>query len=263
VRNADAGLEPRGREAQRCGAAVRPPWLRMGGRIARAVGSTPFRPGVAVGKPGKISEETFCSPRMAGESLVAPAGNLWANESIRQKIIGHRMAVGWSGCFGSGRLRRGFGVGGSHGALALLDKPAGDHGVGVFVEPLVKEGSDLLAEIGGVAEARKLVTLQSIAGSGEKEFPGRLGAAGIHRFLQYLLSNVCAGYCTTRNSMITSHRGVPGLWKFVENEENPQGACSGCAGDYEDPDRSAWEEDFEEEEPKFVEEVGNEPGIDA
>jgi len=28
----------------------------------------------------------------------------------------------------------------------------------------------------------------------------------------------------------------------VENMENPMSACSGCAGDYEDPDRTAWDE---------------------
>ena len=61
--------------------------------------------------------------------------------------------------------------------------------------------------------------------------------------------------------MITSHQGVSGLWKFVEKEEKPQRVCSGCAGDYEDPDRSAWEEDFEEEEAELEREVGDEPGI--
>jgi hypothetical protein len=36
----------------------------------------------------------------------------------------------------------------------------------------------------------------------------------------------------------------------VENKGGSLSACSGCAGDYEDPDRSAWEEepaDAEEE----------------
>jgi hypothetical protein len=52
-----------------------------------------------------------------------------------------------------------------------------------------------------------------------------------------------------------------GLWKTVESEEKSVRACSGCAGDYEDPDRSAWEEDFEEEErADFEEEVDDEPG---
>jgi hypothetical protein len=30
----------------------------------------------------------------------------------------------------------------------------------------------------------------------------------------------------------------------------PLGACSACAGDYEDPDRTAWREEDEEDEEK-------------
>ena len=33
----------------------------------------------------------------------------------------------------------------------------------------------------------------------------------------------------------------------MENVEIVWRACSGCAGDYEDPDRSAWEEEEEED----------------
>jgi hypothetical protein len=62
--------------------------------------------------------------------------------------------------------------------------------------------------------------------------------------------------------VITSNRRVTGLWKNVENEEIFARACSGCAGDYEDPDRSAWEEDFEEEDLEVTEEAGDEPGPD-
>jgi len=46
----------------------------------------------------------------------------------------------------------------------------------------------------------------------------------------------------------------------VQSEEISARACSGCAGDYEDPDRSAWEEDFEEVDVEFREEAGDEPG---
>jgi hypothetical protein len=60
--------------------------------------------------------------------------------------------------------------------------------------------------------------------------------------------------------MVTSNREVYTLWKSVEIEENVVVACSGCAGDYEDPDRTAWEGEFEEEE---AEEAGDEPGSDA
>jgi hypothetical protein len=59
--------------------------------------------------------------------------------------------------------------------------------------------------------------------------------------------------------VITSNGRVTWLWKSVETEEKPERACSGCTGDYEDPDRSAWEEGFEEEE-EILEETGDEPG---
>ena len=34
----------------------------------------------------------------------------------------------------------------------------------------------------------------------------------------------------------------------MQKQENGMELCSGCAGDYEDPDRSAWEEELAEEE---------------
>lgn len=34
----------------------------------------------------------------------------------------------------------------------------------------------------------------------------------------------------------------------MESVEIPVGACSGCAGDYEDPDRTAWEPDEDEDD---------------
>lgn len=39
----------------------------------------------------------------------------------------------------------------------------------------------------------------------------------------------------------------------MESVEIPVGACSGCAGDYEDPDRTAWEpheDEDDEDRPK-------------
>lgn len=62
--------------------------------------------------------------------------------------------------------------------------------------------------------------------------------------------------------MITSNHTVTMLWKNVESEEKPARTCSGCAGDYEDPDRSAWEEGFEEGDEELREEACDEPGPD-
>ena len=259
--NADTGLEVRGFGPQGCEAAARPLGKRLCGRIERVAGGTPFRPSGARGSLDKIVKTERVSPPRSGERSGAAARNVWTNESIRQKIIGHRMAV----CgrrFGGGLVRRGLGFRGEDRALALLDKPARDHGVGVFVEPLVEQGRDLLAEIGRVAEAREFVALQGVAGSGEKELPGRLGAIGVHGALRWNVVTRSLLYRSTIHSMITSNRRVTMLWKSVESEEKPARACSGCAGDYEDPDRSAWGDEFEEEDEDLREEVGDEPGPD-
>jgi len=113
-----------------------------------------------------------------------------------------------------------------------------------------------------VTEAGEFVALQSVAGSGEKELPGWLGAIGVHGALRLKWVTYSGRYRNSRHSMITSNRGVTRLWKNVESEEISARACSGCAGDYEDPDRSAWEEDFEEADGEFREEAGDEPGPD-
>jgi len=45
----------------------------------------------------------------------------------------------------------------------------------------------------------------------------------------------------------------------VEKEEGFLEACSGCAGDYEDPDRTAWEELEEEALEGLAQELEDEP----
>jgi len=261
VRNADAGLELRGIGPQGCEAGARPPVKRDVGSIERVVGSTPFRPCGARGTLDKIRKTKWFSPRRGGERSVAAARNVWASETIRQKIIGHRMAVRWHR-LGGGLIRRSLDVGGAHIAFAQLEEHASDHGVGIFVEPLIEERIDFLAQIGGVTKARKFVAMQGIAGSGQKEFPRRLGAAGGHRALRWSRIEYNARYRITATIILTSNSRVLSLWKNVESEKKSARACSGCAGDYEDPDRSAWEEDFEGEAVGFQEEAGDEPGPD-
>ncbi len=231
------------------------------GLIGKSFAGTPFRPVQEREAPGKINENRVRAWRTQRETSPAIARGVRADETFRQKVIGHRMAVvgrrrGWGGL----RIRRRLGIGGADAAFALLDQPAGDHGVGVLVEPLIEERRDLLAQIGSVAEAGEFVRLQGVARSGEEELPGRLGTLVDHVRLQYRKGNVLRGYSSTKNLIITSNREVYSLWKIVEIEENRMVACSGCAGDYEDPDRTAWGEDAEEE---GAEEVADEPGSDA
>lgn len=44
----------------------------------------------------------------------------------------------------------------------------------------------------------------------------------------------------------------------MEKVEIPVGACSACAGDYEDPDRTAWEPEEHEEEGDTESQEGQE-----
>jgi len=164
------------------------------------------------------------------------------NDTVRENIIGRTSALV------SGGLRGRSGLFGEDGAFALIHKPASEHSRCVFLEILVEEGRQFLAEIGGVSEAGKFVGLEGVAGSGEKEFPGRLGVMGVHENLLEQVLWKRRGNSTTGASIVTSNHSANTLWKSVQAVENVWGACSGCAGDYEDPDRSAWEPDPEEDE---------------
>jgi hypothetical protein len=99
--------------------------------------------------------------------------------SIREKIIG-RSVCGLASCvkgrrcpvFGSRALA---GLASRRGVLALLHQPARQHGRRVFFKPGIQQLSDLLAEIGRMAQTGEFVTLQRIAGCRQQEFPRRLG----------------------------------------------------------------------------------------
>src|ERR1700720_4154960 len=138
------GIGPQG-----CEAGARPLVKRDVGNMERVVGSTPFRPSGARGTLDKIKKTIWFSPRRASERSVAAVRNVWASESIRQKIIGHKMAVGWRRT-GGGFIRRSLDVGGAHITFTQLEEHASDHSVGIFVEQLIKERIDFLAQIGGV-----------------------------------------------------------------------------------------------------------------
>jgi len=95
--------------------------------------------------------------------------------SIRKKIIGHGMRSILAG------IARGKYIWRPRGAFSLLQKPAGQHGGGVFLHPLINQCRDFLAEIGCVSQTRQFKALQGVARSREKELPGRLGRARGHR----------------------------------------------------------------------------------
>jgi hypothetical protein len=180
--------------------------------------------------------------RGAEECSGAAARGARRTGMIRQNIIGRRVSVGGRGL----GLRRIFN--GQDRTFALFDQPAGKHGGGILLQPLIEELADFLAQIGGVAEAGEFVGLQGIARGGEKKFPGSLGAELRH---SGLLEDGVLRYRGDINTEVICKASIfriTGLWKVVEKKENAIGVCSGCAGDYEDPDRSAWEGDDEEED---------------
>ena len=76
--------------------------------------------------------------------------------SIRKKIIGHRMRPIPAG-IGRGKHIRNAGR-----TLALLHKPARQHGNGVFLNPLVQQRPNFLTEIGSMAKPRQFKTLKRV-----------------------------------------------------------------------------------------------------
>jgi hypothetical protein len=91
--------------------------------------------------------------------------------------------------------------------------------------------------------------LERVAGSSEKKLPRRLGAVLGHRALRQCVPIANNTYYSTDTGIVTSNSTITSLWKDVEDVDKPLAACSGYAGNYEDPDWSAWEEDEAEEEP--------------
>ncbi len=77
--------------------------------------------------------------------------------SIRKNIIGHRMRSVFV------RLGCGKRFGSAGAARALLEEPSREHGGRVFFDPLVEQRGNLLAEIGGVAQPRKLKALKGVS----------------------------------------------------------------------------------------------------
>ena len=205
----------------------------------------PLIPAPAKNKPKR--HETL---RRAGETSGSPAGCARRNDTIPKKVIGRTAP------FVFGGRGRGSSLFAEDSAFALIHQPACQHGRGVFLEVLIQERSQFLAQIRRVSEAGKFVALERIARSREQEFPGRLGVVRVH---ENLLDNVLwkrQEDSTTRPYIVTSNPRVTNLWKSVQSVENALRACSGCGGDYEDPDRSAWEPDPEEnEEDTAVEEI--------
>jgi hypothetical protein len=177
------------REMAACGdGAAR--WVERvaGGVVARLEGlRRGTGPGTPMGDPGELELLAESGPESGWLRYVvgcrSRAGAKIGRRArlIREKVIGHdlrgfapvigrRTAVaircgryGWVALLARG------------GAFALLHQPTRQHGRGVLFEPGIEQLRDLFAEIGSMAQTRKFVTLQGIAGCRQKKLPGRLG----------------------------------------------------------------------------------------
>ena len=96
---------------------------------------------------------------------------------IRKEIIGHGMCRAIRGLRANNR------VAGNERAFTLLDQPASEHGGGAFFHPLIEQRANFFAEIGGMAQSRKFVTLQGVSRSRQKKLPWGLGLVTGHGIL--------------------------------------------------------------------------------
>jgi hypothetical protein len=164
-----------GASAQEWEAVARGESARRAGAIVWAQGST--RLGSGANQAASVifsARATYKLQHPCKTSGWAPVYRL-RNGSIRKKIIGHGMRAMVAG-FALGKQ-----VGRSRRAFSLLNKQARQHGGSVLVYPLVNQGHDLFAEIGGMRQTRQLKTLQGAPRRTEQELPRRLGRAGGHR----------------------------------------------------------------------------------
>jgi len=107
--------------------------------------------------------------RLIGEKIIGRSMRRLASRVGRRSSLVGRRSTGIFRPLGGAVLPSG-------GIFALLHQPARQHGRGVFFQPGIEQLRDLLAEIGGMAEPRKLITLQRVPGRGEKELPRWLGS---------------------------------------------------------------------------------------
>lgn len=76
--------------------------------------------------------------------------------SIRKKVIGHGVGAIVPGVTVKKQVGR------AGRSFPLLHKQARQHGSGVFLHPLIKQGCNFLAEIGGMRQARQFEALQGV-----------------------------------------------------------------------------------------------------
>jgi hypothetical protein len=221
-------------------------WRFVG--TARCVDGMWRRQGTGNGKPPRSWARTIVTGKTKAEQpaehqrSAVMTGIGARSEVLAQKVIRPILSVG------PGQVRRLRVLCDGYRTVPLLDQPARQVGRGGLFEPLIEKRGDFLFQIGGVRESREFVGLKGVSRGGEKKFPRRLGAALGHENLPEQQSSE---YRTHINHTVIYNGRLYAcvdLWTAVEKAARAASCCSNCSGDYEDPDATAWEEDFEQDE---------------
>ena len=177
-------------------------------------------------------------------SAATPGISLW-RELFRQKIIGPALRLTRPEVAVCRFLSQ------RHRTLPLLDQPPRQIRRRGLLQPLVEQFCNLLLQIGGVGQSREFVRLKGVARRREKKLPRRLGAALGHKSLRNRLRDRCVPNIYHNVIHRDIHNGRDSLWMSVEIAAAPARCCSNCPGDYEDPDRTTWDDD-DEEQPRSI-----------
>ena len=143
---------------------------------------TPPRSERESGSFEKNYRKTFCSSQMCDGNSSATSRRVRSHQLTVENVMGRSVDTG-SARFRSRTLLRDVCAGRMNASFAQGEEDAGDHGVGVFVNPLVEKCRYLLAKIGRVPEAGEFIRLQGVVGCVEQELPGWLGALSGHEGL--------------------------------------------------------------------------------
>jgi len=154
--------------------------------------------------------------------------------------------------------------------FGVLKKPSSQKSKGGFLQPLVEQGDDFLAQVGGVVESGQFEALERRGRGQRKVFRRGIGASGhghillsewcgcaVYHKIQYVKQKYYGtpGPEGTAGGKVPGSRGSEAKWRRGVGEEEGSGKvgkmCSACAGDYENPEMTARGPDEEErqEEP--------------
>jgi hypothetical protein len=141
--------------------------------------------------------------------------------------------------------------------VALLHKPARQHGRRIFFKPLIQQCADLLSQICSMGQTCEFVALQRVFRCRKQELPRGLGREPGQG------KPPCGDRDSDSNAKVIlvkinrSSTGCGKLWK--SQRPGRLRACSSCAGDYEDPERTAAAVEDEQSEMEKMS-TGNQAG---